>query len=71
MEIHQKFVVASTREGGIGQRETVRLLKERGFKAKASYSPFVGTSAVVVIGTEEQIGKATKFLESRDDILGG
>ena len=49
----QLFSVDKVSEGGMGQKEALRLLKEAGIEAHPDYSPFVGQSGLKVIGTQE------------------
>ena len=57
-----RFSVTKVNEGGMGQVQAIRLLKEHGIKAERDYSPYVGQSGVLVKGTTRQILKASRLL---------
>ncbi len=58
----QTFCVLKTSEGGMGQKQAILLLKEKGYQARKGYSPYVGQSGVEVFITEKEIDIVSDIL---------
>jgi hypothetical protein len=56
------FSVYKVSEGGIGQREAIRLLREKKIKAERAYSPYIGQTGIKVMGTRRQIKRAESII---------
>lgn len=54
--------VMKVSEGGIGQVQAIRFLKEKGIKAERGYSPYVGQSGVRVFGGKRVQERAKRLL---------
>jgi len=56
------FSVMKVSEGGMGQKEAIRLLTDAGITATRGYSPYVGQSGVTVTGSQADIDRAETIL---------
>jgi hypothetical protein len=59
------YSVLKATEGGMGQREAIRLLREAGIRAMPTTSVYVGHTAVVVMGNKRVQQRATRILFGR------
>jgi hypothetical protein len=60
--LSQLFSVDKVSEGGMGQKEAIRRLKEAGIDCAPGHTPYVGQSGVRVFGTQTEIDQAETIL---------
>ncbi len=60
------FNILKATEGGMGQKEALRRLKEAGFAAYPSTSAYVGLTVVSILGTSQRaVARAERILYGR------
>lgn len=56
------YAILKASEGGLGQAQAMRLLREASIVCKGATSPFIGYTAVTVIGNQRVQARANKIL---------